>query len=340
MGIKNFSNLINNNKKLGEIRKLRGKGVIIDALWTIYHFSKNLMVKKNGEDSELYHIKVLVNLSNYFLKYGITPIFVFEGKAPRIKKQTIEKRKIKKEESKNELLELNNNGNEKIYNRLLKDSFRLIPNSINECKNLLTMMGIPWVQALGEADPTCAMLNYYFYPKIDFILSGDSDIIFYGGIKMVSWIDFQNGNYEYVLYTDLLNDLSHKINYNLKHFNLIDIAILLGTDYSNGISTLLSQKFDINQLLILYEENNFSLCNILNNINQYNDENYRSWLLVKALYKDCLVVHPEKLNLRYSDTNLQNLRNYLFEKKFVEGYIELFLQNIEKGRKLFFLNFY
>lgn len=86
----------------------------------------------------------------------VTPVFVLEGAAPKLKSQVIQKRNeiqfrgVKPKETKNQPIsekQKNDKGRTR-FNHVLK-----------QCENLLLTMGVQCVQAPGEAEAYCAFLN-------------------------------------------------------------------------------------------------------------------------------------------------------------------------------------
>lgn len=92
----------------------------------------------------------------------MTPVFVLEGTAPKLKSQVMEKRneiqfrgvrpKDKPPPSQQPVnSQTSNKGGEKGRSR-----FNMV---LKQCENLLTSMGIQCVQGPGEAEAYCAFLN-------------------------------------------------------------------------------------------------------------------------------------------------------------------------------------
>jgi len=79
------------------IYDIKGKSCIIDGMQhiytqLIYMRAKNKeIITSSGQN--ISHIHGLINSLTYYLKHGIIPIFIFDGKSPDIKKKKIEERK-------------------------------------------------------------------------------------------------------------------------------------------------------------------------------------------------------------------------------------------------------
>ena len=79
------------------ISDIKGQPCIIDGMQHIYSQltymrSKNKEVM-NQSGKNISHIHGLINSITYYLKNGIIPIIIFDGKSPDIKRKKIEERK-------------------------------------------------------------------------------------------------------------------------------------------------------------------------------------------------------------------------------------------------------
>jgi flap endonuclease-1 len=105
MGIKNLSSLLNTyapkciSKK--QFSDLTGKKIAIDASLLIYSYV--IAIRNTAEDitnieGEITsHIHAVVSKTLLYLDNSITPIFVFDGKPPQLKNDTLDKRKEERE---------------------------------------------------------------------------------------------------------------------------------------------------------------------------------------------------------------------------------------------------
>ena len=84
---KNFPDIFNSIS----ITEIKGKSCIIDGMQHIY----GQLIYMRSRDKEIVtscgknisHIHGLINSLTYYLKNGIIPIFIFDGKPPEIKKK-------------------------------------------------------------------------------------------------------------------------------------------------------------------------------------------------------------------------------------------------------------
>lgn len=98
---------------------------------------------------------------------------------------------------------------------------------INECQQLLTLFGLPYVTAPMEAEAQCAEL--VSLGLVDGIVTDDSDIFLFGGTRVYKNMFNQSKFVECYLNTDFEKE------YALHRRKLISFAHLLGSDYTEGI---------------------------------------------------------------------------------------------------------
>ncbi|CAG7993142.1 unnamed protein product [Penicillium salamii] len=98
---------------------------------------------------------------------------------------------------------------------------------INECQQLLTLFGLPYITAPMEAEAQCAKL--VSLGLVDGIVTDDSDIFLFGGTRVYKNMFNQSKFVECYLTSDLEKE------YALHREKLISFAHLLGSDYTEGI---------------------------------------------------------------------------------------------------------
>lgn len=101
---------------------------------------------------------------------------------------------------------------------------------IQECQQLLKLFGLPYVTAPMEAEAQCAEL--VSLGLVDGTVTDDSDIFLFGGTRVYKNMFNQSKFVECYLATDLEKE------YSLTRHKLIQIAHLLGSDYTEGIPTV------------------------------------------------------------------------------------------------------
>jgi flap endonuclease-1 len=277
MGINGFSKFFSEVLVTKDITELSNKVVIVDAIYVIYKYCIAIRntgkdyINKNGYLSS--HLFAIFNLAIFLLKHNITPVFVFDGDVPDIKKNTINERKKRKMRAVDDLDKDLSDQNEYIKN--FKKSFHLEELHYYECQLLLKYMGITYIVAPEEADSQCAVLSRLKNYDIGGIISDDSDILVFGGIKLLKNFNIKNKTYSEYNINDILTLMIDKANnirsiFNMEKINEISQAdfikycILLGGDYIESIKFL---KYDkIFELLVI---SNFNIDNFFNNLENF-----------------------------------------------------------------------
>ena len=96
-----------------------------------------------------------------------------------------------------------------------------------ESKKLLDVLGIPWFQAVMEAETTCADLC--INKKVDVVFSDDSDVLCYGAPFAITNVNTGLDTAVLVSHSEILESLG------LTHDQFIDFCIMCGTDYNKNI---------------------------------------------------------------------------------------------------------
>ena len=231
MGIKNFSKVLNeyapqtNKKRI--ITDYKNKVIAVDTSLILYQYVS--AIRNTGKDltdnnnNSVSHIYAILQKTLSLLKKHIKPIYVFDGKAPKLKSNTIKSRK----NNKNKAIENEKNAkDEKDKIKYFKRSLIITTKQFNECKKILDIIGIPYIQADGEADIVCAALVKQNIAYAT--LSEDIDMLTFGCCKLVKNLTKTN------IITELdLSDILKGLDLNNAEF--IDFCILLGCDYLDTI---------------------------------------------------------------------------------------------------------
>ncbi|KFP18468.1 Flap endonuclease GEN 1, partial [Egretta garzetta] len=143
---------------------------------------------------------------------GIKLVFVMEGEAPKLKADTMSKR------------------NEMRYGPLKKvgaarTGRSLFKTILKECLELLECLGVPWVQAAGEAEAMCAYLNAKGH--VDGCITNDGDVFLYGAQTV--YRNFAMNAKDPLLDCYTMSSIKEKLGCDRE--SLIGLAVLLGCDY-------------------------------------------------------------------------------------------------------------
>jgi flap endonuclease-1 len=215
---------------------LRGKTIAIDTSIYLYRFAK-----EGGLIEGFYSMLTALN------GHRITPIFVFDGKAPEEKADVIEKRREDRRDAQRQYKELLNavktadeierQDIETELDSLRKQIIYIKRRDVEEVKNLMDLMGAFHVDADGEADALCARLVHK--KRAHACLSEDMDMFVYGCPRVLRYLSLVNETVVMYNQQGILAQL--KLNQN----EFQDIAVLAGTDYNRRAD----REWDLNEAL-------------------------------------------------------------------------------------------
>lgn len=235
MGIKGLSKLIGdhapNSIKRYPLKHLFGRRVAVDASLCIYQFLTAIrtegQVLTNELGMETSHLSGLFYRAIRMCSLGIKPIFVFDGKPPEAKDYELAKRQKRREDAQNAV---DNAENDAQRLRLGSRTVKMTKVHIDECKTLLCLMGIPCIDAPGEAEAQCAVMAKA--GLVWGVASEDMDTLAFGCPRLLRHVTASEAQKIDVAEFDL-EVILDTIGITMESF--IDLCIMLGCDYSNTI---------------------------------------------------------------------------------------------------------
>jgi 5'-3' exonuclease len=352
MGINGFWVFLNDIVKKVDIDKIKFKPLIIDINLYIYKYVIGLRNNVNNKYPNSIHIYALYRILKMLLNYNILPICIFDGKTPKLKQDSIIRRKQISHNA-NEKIALNNLNSDQ-YIKNYKKSFILTYDMIQECKIFLGHTGLPYVESLGEGDPQCAAMSHYYSNSITGVLSDDSDIITYGSKILFKEINPETNIITYISQQAIIEYLQNKTNNIRKENNLealtftfdsfIDFTIVLGNDYAHGIRS--NQKINREELFKLFVLNDLDINKLVSYIYELNnnfgtivyyipEKFIEKYIEIKNLYLKVEIIHPSKINIQMTNPNLSKLKNFLTTHNIFENDILILSNILIQNYKLF-----
>ena len=247
MGIKNLNTLIEQHSRNGKqkihLSKYSGYTFAVDTNVYLY---KYLYGKSN-------HIDGMFFMINKFKKFNIRPIFIFDGKPPTEKNETIKNRRLIKNklEEKLSLLKIritNTDNDTEIIelqteiDNIEKKIIYVNKVVIDKTKQLFDLMGIIYINADCEAEHYCSKLCNL--NLVDGVVSEDMDTIACGSKLVIRNFTNRDDYAESYILQEILYDL------NISYPSFIDLCIILGNDYNHR-----PRGFIPNELLKLILDN-------------------------------------------------------------------------------------
>lgn len=236
MGIRSLASLIKqkspNSIQTTALYSLSGKKVAVDTSIFLYkslsNYRHNGEYIRNKDGKIVSHIVGIFYKTIQYLSVGITPIYIFDGKPPVEKKEVLQERSKKAEESKI-LSQTTQDPQEALKHE--KSSIRVKKHHIDDIKELFNLMGVSYIHPEGEAEAYASELCRIGY--VDYVVTEDMDTLAHGCPRMIrNCMDKSIKRKDVVSVIDL-EDILKNFNMNMKEF--LDLCILCGCDYCPSI---------------------------------------------------------------------------------------------------------
>ncbi|MBU0953324.1 MAG: flap endonuclease-1 [Nanoarchaeota archaeon] len=223
---------------------LRGHTIAIDAYNTMYQFLATIRDRFTGEplrDREgrvTSHLTGLFNRTLRLLEAEVTPVYVFDGKPPAWKQDTLNQRRKIKEAAAEQLEHARKTGDVEKIRMYAQATSRLTPEMADEAKKLLSALGVAWIQAPSEGEAQAVRLAQE--NKVWAVGSQDWDSLLFGAERLIRNLTVSGRKKVprkelYVEVVPELVQLSHVLkSLTISHDQLILLGILIGTDYNAG----------------------------------------------------------------------------------------------------------
>ena len=223
--------------------ELSGKIIAIDAMNSLYQFL-SIIRQPTGEPLMDSHGRITSHLSGLFyrtvnlVEYGIKPVYVYDGKPPEIKEKVVKQRERIREEAREKWQEALTKGKLEEARIYAQQASFFTQEMIRDSKTLLAYLGIPFIEAPQEGEAQAS----YLVQKGDAYATGsqDYDSLLFGSTRLVRNLTISGRRKlprknvyveiepEIISLKEVLEELG------ITREQLIDIAILIGTDYNPG----------------------------------------------------------------------------------------------------------
>ncbi len=332
MGIKGLFQLLKTDApdSLNETDKksYTGNLIAVDASILLYQFLVQIRAKDDfGPSRQLtdQHGQVTSHLQGFFnrtanlLENGIRPVFVFDGKPPKLKFSELEKRKEAKAKAQQELEEAeskaaNNTGNIEDLQEAIEDiekaskrNIHVTKQQVEEVKHLIKLMGLPVVQAPSEAEAQCAELVRD--GRCFATCTEDMDSLAFGTSIVLRKLTMPKGHKENVVEINF-----HKIleGLALTYDEFIDFCILCGCDYCDTIKGIGPK----NALKLIKKHGNIE--HIVDNLpEKYEipDDLLCNLNIVRNLFKEPMVIPAASVELIFRQPDREAIIDFLVTQK-------------------------
>jgi len=226
------------------IQRFAGQVLVVDSYNILYQFLSSIRqadgsLLRDSQGRVTSHLNGLFYRTLSLMKSGLKLCFVFDGSPHRFKHNTIRERLAVKEKAAEEWKTALEEGDMEKAKSKAQQTSRLTPEMLSEAKHLLSLLGLPCVQAPSEGEAQASHMNLkgdaYAVVSQDFdsILFGARlvarNIAISGRRKLPDKRVWVNANPEVILAEESLKELG------FTREQLVDAALLIGTDFNPGI---------------------------------------------------------------------------------------------------------
>ena len=332
-----------------EVSDLIGKIIAIDGpniIMGLFSFARK---DSEGNNSGLIldrtqrpisHLYGLLYRINFFYSKKIFPIFVFDGVDSELKKLKTKDRLHDFRFSQNWYQHAIMRGDKHLARQISLSREFMWQNIIKESKQLLGTLGVPYINSPASAESQCAQLVKD--DVADYSNSQDFDSLLFGCPRLLQNLSKSlkkklKGRWIYHKMDPLETNLKENLNkLHINQFQLVDMALLIGTDYFSGIEGIgpktalkLIQKHHTIENILIKEKNKY-------NFKQLNLEICRKvrkiFLFPEVLkeYGEILWNYPNELQIYHLLCEEHNLN-----RERVKSNLAKFILNYEKCRLYF-----
>jgi flap endonuclease-1 len=321
-------------KTVVKLEDLSGKTLAIDAYNTLYQFLSIIRQPdgtplKDNTGKVTSHLSGLLYRTSNLVELGIKPIFVFDGKPPVLKAAEIQRRKQVKVEAELLYKKAVIKGDMVKARRFAQATTSMKDYMKDDAQRLLDLMGLPWFQAPSEGEAQAAHMTRR--GDADYCASQDYDSLLFGAPMLLRNVTISGRRKlpRKNVYIDVVPEVFtlDKVlkECGITHEQLIDVGILIGTDFNpDGIKGLGPKT-----ALKLIKEHG-TLENALPHIK--NAEFPHPPQQIREIF-----LHPEvrsDYTLEWKDPNVDGIVNFLVrERDFSENRVRKAVEKMQEGAK-------
>ena len=212
---------------------LGGSVVAVDAHNWLYRYLTTTVkwtsesVYTTSDGTEVANLVGIVQGLPKFFEHDLTPVFVFDGAVVDLKDDEVEKRREQREQYEDALEDARERGDQIAIARLESRTQRLTETIIETTRELLELLDVPVVDAPAEGESQCAHMARR--GTVDYAGTEDYDALLFGAPYTLRQLT-SKGDPELMDFEATLD--AHGLTWE----QLVDVAILCGTDFNPGIT--------------------------------------------------------------------------------------------------------
>lgn len=325
------------------LKDLRDRIIVIDTHNVLHQFLSIIRGRdgsplKDSEGRITSHLSGLFYRTANLIESRIKPVYIFDGEAPSFKAKTLQDRKERKIKAEEEYKKALEEGDLKKARIKAQQTSKVTDEIVIQSKELLKYLGIPFIQAPEEGE---AQASYIVKKDHAFATaSQDFDCLLIGAPILVRNLTMSGrrklpGKNAYAKISPELIRLKPNLErLGISQEQLVDMAILIGTDFNEGIKGIGPKK-----ALQLIKKNG----NVENVFATIGDSNALSFEEIKEIRE--LFLNPKvtkNYEIKWNNPDEEKAKDFLCEKhKFSEKRVNntlkkyLNIKDIVKQKTLF-----
>lgn len=314
MGIHSLAKVIGdyapNAIKENEIKNYFGRKIAVDASMCIYQFliavrqDGNALTNEDGETTS--HLMGMFYRTIRLMENGIKPVYVFDGKPPDLKGGELNKRQERRAEAQENLEKATEAGDSENVDKFSKRLIKCTQEHNTECKKLLGLMGVPYVDAPCEAEAQCCALVKS--GKVYAVGTEDMDALTFGGNVLLRHLTFSEAR-KMPIKEFHLQKVLEGLDFTQEQF--IDLCILLGCDYCETIKGIGPKR-----AIDLIKEHK-TIERVLEKLDKEKYQVPENWKFKEAreLFIKPDVTNPEEIELKWNEPDEEGIVKYMCDEK-------------------------
>jgi flap endonuclease-1 len=321
-------------KTVVKLENLSGKTIAIDAYNALYQFlaiirQPNGTPLKDSTGKVTSHLSGLLYRTSNLVEMGMKPIYVFDGVPSALKEVEIKRRAKAKEEAIVKYEQALAKGKVEEARMYAQATSRLKDYMEEDSKKLLSLMGLPWIQAPSEGEAQAAHLTKR--GDSDYCVSQDYDSLLFGAPILIRNVTVSGRRKlprknVYINVVPEVVELSNVLKEcGITYEQLIDVAILIGTDFNPDGVKGLGPKTSL-KLIKEYGTLENTLPHLKNPEFPAEPQKIRQ-----------IFLHPkvtDNYKLEWTEPNAEGVVDFLCrEKDFSEGRVRKALEKMQEGIK-------
>ncbi|KAJ8974480.1 hypothetical protein NQ317_016134 [Molorchus minor] len=332
MGILNLTKLladvIPQAIKETDIKSYFSRKIAIDASMCLYQFliairnEGGQLSSADGETTS--HLLGTFYRTIRLIENGIKPIYVFDGKPPDLKSGELSKRQEKRVEAQEALNAATKAGDVVEMDKYNRRLVKVTKNHADEVKQLLSLMGVPYIEAPGEAEAQCAAMVKA--GKVYATATEDMDALTFGSKVLLRHMTFSEAK-KVPIQEIHLDKVLDGLNLNQAEFT--DLCILLGCDYADSIRGIGPKR------AIELIQKHKSIDAVLKNLDKTKYPAPENWNYdgARELFTNPEIMDPEEIELKWTDPDEEGMVKFLCgDKQFSEERVRNGCKKIMKAR--------